>query len=205
MIDTWFPTTIYYSDNNLSETLYEYKDICLDIINEVRHWTHPFGEACLKTTFWHPTYGHIYKMDKFKNLVDEIVSQAILFLNITGFPGIHPKNIEFLNMWINLIEKHDYHAQHVHSTMGRSYLSGVYYVDAPVGATLNFGSPYRDSYSPVKPYVDNNYNHLLMKYECIPGRIVMFNSNVYHGYDNHGQEKNKISIPFNIAINTDKL
>jgi uncharacterized protein (TIGR02466 family) len=201
MIDNWFPTTVYYSDNNQIDLLDTYKTNCLEILNNIEGESHPFGEASLKTTFWHHTYGHIYKLDEFKTLANEIIDQATLFLNVTGFPGIHPKNIEFLNMWINLIEKHDYHAQHVHSTMGRAYLSGVYYVDAPHGATLNFGSPYRDSYSPVKPYVDNDYNFLLMKYDCIPGRIVMFRSNVYHGYDSHRQEKNKISIPFNLAIN----
>jgi uncharacterized protein (TIGR02466 family) len=201
MIDNWFPTTVYYSDNNQIDLLDTYKTNCLEILSNIEGESHPFGEASLKTTFWHHTYGHIYKLDEFKTLANEIIDQATLFLNVTGFPGIHPKNIEFLNMWINLIEKHDYHAQHVHSTMGRAYLSGVYYVDAPHGATLNFGSPYRDSYSPVKPYVDNDYNFLLMKYDCIPGRIVMFRSNVYHGYDSHRQEKNKISIPFNLAIN----
>lgn len=201
MIDNLFPTTIYYSDNNLVESLDSCKDDCLELLSNIEHEPHPFGEASLKTTFWSSTYGHLYKVDKFKELANEIIHHAVLFLNVTGFPGIHPKNIEFLNMWINLIEKNDYHAQHVHSTMGRAYLSGVYYVDAPQGATLNFGSPYRDSYSPVKPYVDNDYNYLLMKYDCIPGRIVMFKSNVYHGYDCHGQEKNKISIPFNLAIN----
>lgn len=201
MIDNLFPTTIYYSDNNLTESLDSYKNNCLEILNEIEHEKHPFGEASLKTTFWSPTHGHLYNTDKFKDLANEIIHQATLFLNVTGFPGIHPNSIEFLNMWVNLIEKNDYHALHIHNTIGRAYLSGVFYVDAPAGATLNIASPYRDSYSPIKPLVDNDYNYLLMKYECIPGRLVMFKSSVYHGYDCHGQEKNKISIPFNLAIN----
>jgi uncharacterized protein (TIGR02466 family) len=203
MIDNWFPTTVYYTDNNLIDSLDSIKLECLEILKNVDRDSHPFGESSLKTTFWHPTYGHIYKLNNFKSMANEIINQALSFLNVTGFPGIHPDNLEFLNMWVNLVEKHDYHAQHIHSTTGRAYLSGVFYVDAPAGATLNFGSPYRDAYFTVKPYIDNTFNHLLMKYECVPGRMVMFRSNVYHGYDSHGQDKPKISIPFNLAIKSD--
>jgi uncharacterized protein (TIGR02466 family) len=201
MIDNLFPTTVYYTDNNCIDQLDSYKLNCLKILEEVKHEKHPFGESSLKTTFWHPTYGHLYKLTEFQNLKNEIINQAVGFLNFLGFPGISPSNVEFINMWINLIEKHDYHAQHIHSTIGRSYLSGVFYINAPVGSTLEFGSPYRDSYSPVKPPVDNYSNYSLIKYDCIPGRLIMFKSNVYHGYSNHDSDEIKISVPFNLAIN----
>lgn len=200
MIDNWFPTTVWYTDNNLSTELDNYKFQCLTILKEVGREPHPFGESSLKTTFWHPVYGHIYKLDSFKSLTNEILNQAVGFLNVLGFPGIIEDQIEFINMWINLVEKHDYHAQHIHSTMGRAYLSGIFYIDAPDNATLDFGSPYRDSYSPLKPIMDNDLNYLKVQYDCTPGRLIMFKSHVYHGYDNHDQDKSKISIPFNLAI-----
>lgn len=201
MIDNLFPTTVYYTDNNCIDQLSFYKLNCLKILEEVKQEKHPFGESSLKTTFWHPTFGHLYKLTEFQNLKNEIINQAVGFLNFLGFPGIAPSNVEFVNMWANLIEKYDYHAQHIHSTIGRAYLSGVFYIDAPVGSTLEFGSPYRDSYSPVKPLVDNYSNYSLMKYDCIPGRLIMFKSNVYHGYNNHDSDEIKISVPFNLAIN----
>ena len=202
MIDNWFPTTVWYTDNNLTNELDFYKSASLQILDGIADDAHPFGESSLKTTFWHPVYGHIHKLDAFSQLANEILNQSVGFLNALGFPGIHDDQIEFINMWINLIDKHDYHAQHIHSTIGRAFLSGVFYVDAPRGSTLNFGSPYRDSYSPVKPPLDNDLNYSLIKYDCFPGRLVMFKSNVYHGYDSHGQDKNKISIPFNLAVNS---
>lgn len=200
MIDNWFPTSVWYTDNNQLEKLEDYKDQCLKILEEVGREPHPFGESSLKTTFWHPLYGHIYKLDVFKPLIKEICHQAVGFLNALGFPGIIVDQIEPLNMWINLIEKHDYHALHVHNSMGRAYLSGVFYVESPTNATLNFGSPYRDSFETRKPIMDNDLNYKLVKYDCTPGRIIMFKSGVYHGYDKHEQDKNKISIPFNLAI-----
>lgn len=202
MIDNWFPTTVWCTDNNLSDKLDFYRSECLSILNSIEKDQHPFGESSLKTSFWHPVYGHIYKLDSFKDLSNEIINQATGFLNALGFPGIDPDQIEIINMWVNLVEKYDYHAQHIHSTIGRAYLSGVFYVDAPNNSTLDFGSPYRDSYSPVKPPLDNDLNYSLVKYDCFPGRLIMFKSNVYHGYDKHDQDKSKISIPFNIAINS---
>lgn len=202
MIDNHFPTTVYYSDNTLTNELDYYKNVCETILESIEYEAHPFGESSLKTTFWHASHGHVDNQDEFQTLKSEILNQAVGFLNFLGFHGIHPDNIEFLNMWINRVGKHDYHAQHIHSTIGRSFLSGVFYVDAPPNAVLEFGSPYRDSYSPVKPPIDNYSNCTLMKYECIPGRLIMFKSNVYHGYNNHhNAEKDKISIPFNLAVN----
>lgn len=200
MIDNWFPTTVWYTDNNLVDNLEFYKTESLRILDEVGREPHPFGESSLKTSFWHSDYGHIYKLTAFSLLSNEILNQAVGFLNALGFPGINYDQLAFTNMWINLVEKYDYHAQHIHSTIGSAYLSGVFYVDAPSGATLNFGSPYRDSYSPVKPFLDNDLNYSLIKYDCLPGRLVMFKSNVYHGYDHHNQDKSKISIPFNLSV-----
>jgi uncharacterized protein (TIGR02466 family) len=201
MIDNWFPTTVWYTDNNLVNDLNFIKLESIKILNQINKDPHPFGESSLKTTFWDPIYGHIYKLDEFKSLTQEVLNQAVGFLNVLGFPGISYDQIEFVNMWINLIEKDDYHAQHIHSTIGRSYLSGVFYVDSPSEATLDFGSPYRDAYSPVKPFMDNDLNYSLVKYNCYPGRLIMFKSHIYHGYDKHNQDKVKISIPFNLAIN----
>jgi hypothetical protein len=53
MIDNWFPTTVYYSDNNQIDLLDTYKTNCLEILNNIEGESHPFGEASLKTTFWH--------------------------------------------------------------------------------------------------------------------------------------------------------
>ncbi len=204
MIDNWFPTTIWYTDNNLVDDLDELKSRCFQIIAEISQDKHPFSESSLKTSFWHLKYGHIHLLPEFENLTSVILNQAVSFLNILGFPGIIEQELKFTNMWINLIEKNDYHAQHIHNSIGNSLISGVFYVDAPNNATLDFTSPYVDSYSPVKPIIDNDLNYSVVKYSCLPGRIVMFRSNVYHGYDSHGQEKNKISIPFNLAVKADR-
>lgn len=199
-IDTWFPTVVSYSDLNCMEDISQFESITGEIFKEIEHDPHPFGESKLTTTFWHEKYGHLYKDDRFVTLCTAIKKQAILLGNALGYTSLTEEKLTFLNMWANLVGPHDYHAQHIHSSIGRAAFSGVYYVDAPAGAKLSFGSPYRDAYEPVKAWVDTPLNFSKVSYDCIPGRIIIFKSNVYHGYDSHGKEKNKISIPFNLTI-----
>ncbi len=178
----------------------DYEFISSKIFKEIKKDPHPFGESSLDTSFWHGTYGHLYKDERFADLITTIRKQAVLFCEVLGYPSLKENQLRFTNMWINLIGPYGYHAQHIHSTIGQAAISGVFYVDAPPGAKLSFGSPYRDSYEPVKPWVNNPSNFSKISYDCVPGRLVMFKSNVYHGYDSHKQSKNKISIPFNLSI-----
>ena len=200
MIDAWFPTLVFYSDLNCMDKISECKQIALEIFKEIEHDPHPFGESKLKTSFWHKQYGHLYNDERFSQLALTIKQQATVFCDALGYSSLNINQLFFTNMWINVIGPHDYHAQHTHNTIGRAAISGVFYVDAPAGSKISFGSPFRDTHEPVKPWVDTPANFSKVDYDCVPGRIVMFKSNVYHGYDSHGQDYDKISIPFNLAI-----
>lgn len=199
-IDYHFPTLVYYSDLNCMDKISDFEFIARDIINKIEADPHPFGESNLTTSFWHDIYGHLYNDDRFSQLCKTISEQALIFSEVLGYSNLIEKQLKFTNMWVNLIGPYDYHAQHIHSTIGKAAISGVFYVDAPAGAKICFGSPYRDSYEPVKPWINNPTNYSKVSYDCVPGRLVMFKSNVYHGYDSHRQLYDKISIPFNLSI-----
>ncbi len=199
-IDSWFPTLVYYSDLNCMDKLADYEQIALEMFKDIEKDPHPFGESSLHTSFWHDVYGHLYNDVRFSDLCLAIRKQTLLFCEVLGYPSLKENQLAFTNMWLNSIGPYDYHAQHIHSTVGRAAISGVFYVDAPPGAKICFGSPYRDAYEPVKPWVHNPMNYSKISYDCVPGRLVLFKSNVYHGYDSHKQLKNKISIPFNLSI-----
>jgi uncharacterized protein (TIGR02466 family) len=199
-IDNWFPTTVAYSDLNCIENIAEYQQIAEKIITEVEHDPHPFGESKLGTTFWHPIHGHLDKDDRFEKITNHIKKQSLEFLKVLGYGELPIEKLKFLNMWINFIGPNDYHALHIHNSIGQALISGVYYIDAPQSAQLSFGSPYRDTHIPVKPMFDTYENYSKVSYDCVPGRIVMFRSNTYHGYDAHGSDHLKLSMPFNIAI-----
>lgn len=203
-IDGWFPTLVCYSDLNCMDEIEEIKSVSLKLLKDIEFDPHPFGESKLTTSFWHKEHGHLYKDPRFTKLCSAVRQQAIILGEALGYSSLGEDQLTFLNMWVNCIGPHDYHAQHIHSTTGRAAFSGVFYVDAPSGAKLSFGSPLRDNYEPVKPWNDTPGSFSKVSYDCIPGRIVIFKSNVYHGYDAHGQDQSKISIPFNIAIDERK-
>lgn len=200
MIDLWFPTCVYYSDDNGTHLLQFYKSLLDEIFLEVSADKHPFGESKLSTSFWHERHGHLYKDERFIPILEIIEFQARIFLFELGYGQLDKGDIKFLNFWANYIDKNDYHALHVHNSSGSSLISGIFYLDAPKEAQLQIASPYRDTYIPLKPRVEKGLNSLVAKYDCKPGRIIMFPSNVYHGYDSHGSDKIKISMPFNLTI-----
>jgi uncharacterized protein (TIGR02466 family) len=199
-IDNWFPTTVVYSDLNCIDDIAVYQELSKEIMSDINCETHPFGESKLSTTFWHPIYGHLDKDIRFNNIALQIKKQSLEFLKVLGYGELPIEKIKFLNLWLNFIGPNDYHALHIHNSIGQALISGVYYIDAPQTAKLSFGSPYRDSYVPVKHSYDTYENFSKVSYDCVPGRVVMFRSSTYHGYDAHGSDYLKISMPFNIAI-----
>lgn len=198
--DNWFPTTVFYSDANCMENIAEYQIIANSIMSELQFEKHPFGESKLSTSFWHSVHGHLYRDIRFKKITEEIITQSLDCFEILGYGKVKREQVKFLNQWLNFIGPNDYHALHVHNTIGRALLSGVYYIDAPKNSQINFASPYRDTYIPVKPYFDTYENFSKVTYDCVPGRIIMFKSSVYHGYDAHESDYIKISMPFNLAL-----
>lgn len=201
IVEAHFPTLIGVSDDNFLSDLDNYKSICNNIFQTIDNdKKFPFAESKLSTSFWHQQYGHLDQDERFNNLKEFILSEAIVFADVLGYGVLQKSNLKFTNMWVNFIFKNDYHALHIHSTTGASIISGVFYVDAPNDAYLKFGSPYRDSYVAVPETYDNVSNYKMVSYECKPGRLIIFKSNVYHGYDAHLNDQVKISIPFNLTI-----
>jgi len=103
-------------------------------------------------------------------------------------------------IYSNLIKKYDYHGMHTHSSRGSALISGVFYVDAPENAFLKFENPYINFSIPEDAENQNIFNFDSFRYQCIPGRLILFKSYTKHGYDSHLNEKDKISIAFNYGI-----
>ena len=78
-------------------------------------------------------------------------------------------------------------------------ISGVFYVAAPETAFLKFKNLYSDLYTPEYPEHTNELNFYEYKYNCIPGRMILFRSHTLHGYVNHLSDIDKISIAFNFG------
>lgn len=99
--------------------------------------------------------------------------------------------------WANINRIGHFNARHVHP---RSYLSGVYYVQA----SQNSGSIVFHSPVNCKEMIEPNYSDLsvitanVMKYEPKVGRCIIFPSWLYHSVEPNLSSDDRISISFNI-------
>jgi hypothetical protein len=197
-IEQWFPTTIAYTDNNLPDELPAYLQYCEDLTKIIPNGK-PFISSQLTTTFNFkmPQYNiNIANDVRFKKLFDIITEQGNMFAKVLGYNY----ELEVKNSWVNKIGPHDYHGFHSHVSSGNALIVGCFYVDAPVGAKINFKSPYSEDYTPIDPSWDSPYNSKIVSYDCVPGRLMFFKSNILHGYDAHNSDKMKFSIPFDMSV-----
>jgi hypothetical protein len=129
----------------------------------------------------------------------EIYNNCVYFSKQLGFSDKQLSNFDIQNIWANLIKKHDYHTFHTHADCGNALISGVFYTAAPENAVLSFKNLYSNLYTPQYPDNPNDLSFYEYKYNCIPGRMILFRSHTLHGYSAHLNDKDKISIAFNFG------
>jgi uncharacterized protein (TIGR02466 family) len=196
-IDKWFPTIISCIDDNLTELLPRYQAYCEEITDNIPVGR-PFTGSQLISTFNQPMpqYDRPIENDiRFKELFDLILEKGTMFAEFLGYKY----NLRISHAWVNKIQEHDYHELHNHALGGDALISGVFYVSAPDSALIRFKDAV-DSYSPVPPTAYTPYNNKHARYQCLPGRLILFRSDVLHGYDSHNSETIKYSIAFDLSV-----
>lgn len=196
-IDRWFPTIISCSDDNLLEELDAYYQYCDELTKDIP-LSRPFTGSQLTSTFNQPMpmYDRPIENDiRFKKLFDLILEKGTLFAEFLGYKY----NLRISHAWVNKIQEHDYHELHNHALGGDALISGCFYVSAPPSAFIRFRD-FTESYSPVPPTASTPYNNKNARYQCLPGRLILFRSDVLHGYDSHNSDQIKFSIAFDLSV-----
>jgi|694.fasta_scaffold37530_8 uncharacterized protein (TIGR02466 family) len=185
-IDTWFPKSIYvlenFNTNNIK--LYE-KEIKKLKSNKKR------------TDYIQVDSSHhiesLHKQEVFKNLFDDIKKHILIFLKNLGYNNNSLLKMDFNESWYNISKPGDYLIKHIHPN---SIISGAYYLKSNKDDFITFFDNDSMILSP------NNYNELSYEYcnyECIPGRLLLFKSNLNHSTNKQiGKEKIVISFNFNL-------
>jgi len=106
--------------------------------------------------------------------------------------------LRVLDAWINVYNKGDSQEMHIHQN---SVFSGIYYIQAPKGsAAVMFRSPTADTMiDPPKTAIDevNSTDAML---PAVPGRMIIFRSNLRHSVLTNETETPRISLSFNVDI-----
>lgn len=184
-----FPKHIYNKDNVCLEYLASFRERILEIQDE-------YGvksNQLLNVKSTHLTYMTLHTDTIFSPLVDQINESAMEFGTYLGY---YPETIFRLsigNMWANVSDKGGYNFPHTHPG---SILSGAFYISTVPENKIVFFDDYINVEMPTNVNTDT-YDHVT--YDCIPGRLVMFKSDLAHGNPPQQGDGEKIIISFNIG------
>jgi len=184
-----FPKHIYHKDNVCLEQLDTFRKRIFEIQEEFGY----NSNTLLNVKSTHLTCMLLHLDPVFAPLVAQINESAMEFGTHIGYNPEHVFNMHIGNMWANVSGKGGYNFPHTHPG---SILSGAFYINAIPENKIVFFDNYINVEMPTNVNTET-YDHVT--YDCVPGRLVMFKSDLPHGNPPQQSDGEKIIISFNIA------
>ena len=201
MIESWFPTLIYYDflsdiDNNLlSKRAYQMRDESGSRVTT--QW---------ECDTWNSLHSNCFKGDEIDDIINKLIETAILHVEQYASEynaDLHNYKVVCRDFWFNIAEPTNYQEYHQHPN---NHFSAVYYLDAqPDSGNIIFKSMDSITSSITIPELgrtDNVFNGSINKcsYEPQPGLILIFKSNLLHMVERNYSNKDRISIAMNFIM-----
>lgn len=184
-----FPKHIYHRDGICLDKLDMFRARILDLQKEFGYKSN----SLLNVKSTHLTNMNLHKDETFKPLVDEIMAALMDYACFIGYSPEMVFHLNIGNMWANVSERGGYNFPHTHPG---SLISGAFYINAIPENKIVFFDNYLNVELPMNVDMDT-YDHVT--YDCVPGRLVMFRSDIPHGNPPQQGDGEKIIISFNIA------
>jgi uncharacterized protein (TIGR02466 family) len=187
-IDKWFFKSVYVADGLLTNELAQ-----LEADIKSLHDSYAITRTGMQqVNSLHKTYDQIHTRPELAPLVSVVQLHAKEYLLALGYTMEQISKMVINNMWSNISGEGDFIAPHHHSN---SIVSGAFYIKALPDSKLRFYNTPSMMLSP-DTFTELSYEYCL--YECIPGRLLLFKSDLMHGTDKQGPGE-KIVISFNIS------
>ena len=181
-----FPKTLYQEDNLLLDMLPTYKEFCTNKLKELG----VSQNQMLNVPSTHKVFDQFFLFPELNQLVGHICVHAAQYAQQLGYTC----DLTIKNMWVNHSKKGSYIFPHVHP----GYLiSGAFYIDCTEKDNITFFDNPSDI-TGLRPQQYNELNYEYMQIPCVPGRLLLFKSNLLHGTYAQ-QSENKITVSFNIG------
>jgi uncharacterized protein (TIGR02466 family) len=186
-IDLFFPKSALVVDDIQLDNI----DTFLKRIDElsIKHGT--IRDEMLNIDSSHGTHSKLHLDPIFEPLVKSIKEMSRIYLTEYGYDHTYIDSINISNMWFNKSKKDDTVEAHLHQNC---ILSGVFYLQTPTGSQLRFHD-FTNNYQ-----IPTTITKLSMNfkwYDCIPGRLIMFKSDMPHS-TNKQPDGDRTIISFNM-------
>lgn len=186
---TFFPKAVYCED-------FVYKHGLNDLETNIKLLSkNTKRNSVLNVDSSHRSIKTIHKRPEFSPLAKEIKKRITKFLVLYGYDPLMTRDVEISNMWFNISNEGDFLFPHTHPG---SLLSGAYYVKSTTENKILFYEHHKNTY--MEPYKITNLSETTKDIDCVPGRLLLFHSEMEHGTPLQKCPGEKIVISFNTRV-----
>lgn len=137
---------------------------------------------------------NLHDIEEFNILNKWIFNEVCIY---AGEIGYYKKPITCNQSWFNIYKKYDYQEYHTH---GNFDISAVYFLKS----NKNSSKLIIKSHEPVCTtpiFIESNpYTWRRLNIDPVPGRLIIFKSNVEHCVEQHKSKDTRISLAYNFKI-----
>jgi len=184
-----FPKHIYKKDNVCVDLLGMFKERVYELQSQYGFNTN----SLLNVKSTHKTCVSFHEDPMFKSLVDQIYESVVEYGMHIGYGPETMLAMQIKNMWVNISDKGGYNFPHTHPG---SLFSGAFYIESVPENKIVFFENYINTEMPLNAELTSYDN---VQYDCVPGRLLIFKSDMPHGNPPQQTDGEKIIISFNIA------
>lgn len=189
-LENWFPKPIYYADGICEEQLPIFEGRIKTVMQE----TGTITTRYLGVNSTHQTNCELNLDPIFRPLCNSITEHVFNFATILGYSPQKAFSLNIGSMWANINDQHGYNFPHTHPG---AIISGAFYIKTVPDNIIAF----YDKYEAIAlPDGDTMYNGAPIAYECVPGRLLLFKSDLIHGNPAQLSVGEKIVISFNMIF-----
>lgn len=187
MIEYLFPKSVLIEDNVCLDELDLFKTKIHNTFSLMGYNQNEF----IGVESIHKTYPNLHQDFEFKSLVDSIYKHSSTYLKNMGYSSQFISNVKITEMWANRSSYGDTLQIHTHPN---SLLSGAFYVESYPDSKLLFSNLSNMRPDP-ETFTEASAN--IRWYDCIPGRLIIFSSDMPHGTNQQTSEGRTV-ISFNL-------
>jgi len=189
----WFPTPIWHFDHGADDQLNQ------ALIKAIKVWqsNEPVGLQLSNSLGWH-SQDKLHLEPELLRLNSLILQNALAVVQFLKW-DLQTYRLSILNCWAMVNKQYSSNILHSHPN---SFLSGVYYVQAPDNCGALFFRDPREMAHMYEPPITEITLWTLQKvtYTPVVGRMIIFPSWLLHGVEYNMSTEERISISFNLGL-----
>lgn len=185
-----FPKVVYQADNVCLDYLDNFKEEILKL------QTNTERSSTLNVDSCHKTIATIHRIKPFNILTETILPFIKDFMQSYGYSDKRINDLRIAQMWFNISGKGDFLYPHIH---GGSFISGAFYVETVPDNNIIFYDGTKNIYE--EPSTATEYSNQFFTINCVPGRLLLFHSDLHHATELQKSDGRKIVISFNTVFN----